>query len=208
MKYLKALASIIVYLAVYVLVYAMHVRFFTVDVVFYAALVDAVVAVVLTAGLLLPWARVSADFTGLEKAQMAALWLALGYILAISVPTVLDRSLSFYILEKLQQRNGVIAHSDFERVFTEEYMREHRLVDVRLTEQLASGTLVIRDGCVHLTPRGDRLATLSRGFRRHFLPKRRLLMGEYTDALVDPFKDSHLAKLSGDTCRPSPPPPR
>lgn len=206
MKYVKALASLFVYLAVYALVFAIHVRYFTVDVVFYAALVDAVIAVALTTPLLLPWARVSADLTGLEKAQMAALWLASGYIVAISVPTVLDRSLSFYILEKLQQRQGVIAKSGFEEVFTVDYMREHRLVDVRLTEQLASGTIVIRNGCVYLTPRGERLATFSRSFRRHFLPKRRLLMGEYTDALVDPFRNSDPARLSGDVCEPSPPP--
>ena len=28
----------------------------------------------------------------------------MGYVIAISLPTVIDRSLSFYILEKLQQR--------------------------------------------------------------------------------------------------------
>ena len=49
---------------------------------------------------------------------MLLVWLLLGYILAISVPTVLDRSLSFYILEKLQQRGGGIQQSRFNEVFT------------------------------------------------------------------------------------------
>jgi hypothetical protein len=66
-------------------------------------------------------------------------------------------------------------------------------VDVRLTEQLASGTVIIQSGCVKLTERGDRLATFSRFFRLNLLPKKRLLMGEYTDALTDPFRDSEDA---------------
>jgi hypothetical protein len=75
-----------------------------------------------------------------ERAQLLVIMLLAGYALAISVPTVIDRSLSFYILEKLQQRGGGIRYAAFEQVFTQEYLKEHRLVDVRLTEQLESGT--------------------------------------------------------------------
>jgi len=106
---------------------------------------------------------------------------------------VIDRSLSFYLLEKIQQRGGGIRLASFQRVFTDEYVKEHRLVDVRLTEQLKSGTIVILDGCVKLTPRGKYLANFSRYFRRTFLPSKRLLMGEYTDALTDPFRYSRVA---------------
>ncbi|WP_216074005.1 hypothetical protein, partial [Acinetobacter baumannii] len=80
------------------------------------------------------------DFSRLELIQLAAIWLLGGYVFAISVPTVIDRSLSFYILEKLQQRGGGIREDAFRQVFTEEYVREHHLVEVRLTEQLQSGT--------------------------------------------------------------------
>jgi hypothetical protein len=98
--------------------------------------------------------------------------------------------LSFYTLEKLQQRGGAIQLVAFERVYATEYMKEHRLVDVRLTEQQQSGTITITDGCVRLTPRGDFLATASRLFRTYFLPKQRLLMGEYSSDLTDPFRSS------------------
>ena len=70
------------------------------------------------------------------------------------------------------------------------FHREHRLVDVRLTEQQQSGTIIIRDGCVVLTDRGELLATFSRYFRNNFLPRHRLLMGEYTDDLTNPFRNS------------------
>jgi hypothetical protein len=167
--------------------YFVHMRWLRVDVVFYAAVFDAMLAVAL-AGLAVRVLRAFAAFNGFEKAQMLLAWALCGYAFAISVPTVIDRSLSFYFLEKIQQRGGGLRVDRFEDVFTREYAREHQLVAVRLTEQVASGTVTIQDGCVRLTARGVRLAEFSRFFRRHLLPRQRLLMGRYTDALVDPFR--------------------
>jgi hypothetical protein len=108
------------------------------------------------------------------------------------VPTVIDRSLSFYLLEKIQQRGGGIKEDAFEQLFTQEYVKEHRLVDVRLTEQLESGTIEIKNGCVLLTQKGERVAAFGRYYRTHWLPKQRLLMGQYSDDLTDPFKNSAI----------------
>jgi hypothetical protein len=175
------------YVLLLLALYFAHMRWLRVDVVFYASLFDAVLAAFL-AGLALAWLRAFAAFNAFEKGLMVLAWALLGYSFAISVPTVIDRSLSFYFLEKIQQRGGGLRVDRFEAVFTAEYAREHELVAVRLTEQLASGTVTIEDGCVRLTPRGQRLAGFSRFFRRHLLPRQRLLMGRYTDALVDPFR--------------------
>jgi len=189
MKYVIALSASLSFLIVLVSLYFVQVNYLPVNVVFYAAIGTGVVAAAIT-GVGLFVFRPFRIMNRFEKTQLIAMWLLVGYALAISVPTVIDRSLSFYILEKLQQRGGGIALDRFESVFTEEYMREHRLVDVRLTEQLESGTITIEDGCVRLTQRGERLASFGRFFRTHWLPKTRLLMGEYTDALTDPFRDS------------------
>jgi hypothetical protein len=117
-----------------------------------------------------------------------------GYAFAISVPTVIDRSLSFYILEKIDQRGGGIRQDAFEQVFTQEYIKEHLLVNVRLTEQVKSGTITIKNGCVLLTRRGLFIASISRIFRQNWLPKKRLLLNEYTDTLTDPFRNSSIHK--------------
>lgn len=190
-KYLLALLATVSFAVVLLLVYYVHMRHFRVNVVLYASILDAVIAlVVVFAGFhLLKWFR---DFSRLELIQLAAIWLLGGYVFAISVPTVIDRSLSFYILEKLQQRGGGIREDAFRQVFTEEYVREHHLVEVRLTEQLQSGTIEIDDGCVKLTSRGERLASFSRFYRQNLLPTHRLLMGKYSDALTDPFRDSRM----------------
>lgn len=195
MKIVRALAATLLFVALLLLTYYVHIRFFTVNVVFYAAIADGVIAALLT-GLLIAASR---TFNGFEKLQLVVIWLLAGYCFAISVPTVIDRSLSFYILEKLQQRGGGILHDRFADVFAKEYLKEHRLVDVRLTEQQASGTIVIQNGCVKLTPKGQQLAGASRYFRQHFLPKQRLLMGEYSSDLTDPFR--HSAPIEDYKCQ-------
>lgn len=187
-RFLKAAGLTAVYVVVLLAVYVIHMRNFAVDVVFYAAIGDAFIALVITGLLLLlPCFRA---LSGLEKSLLCIIWLLGGYSFAISVPTVIDRSLSFYILEKLEQRGGGIRQSAFQDVFTKEYMVEHRLVDVRLTEQESSGTVEIVNGCVRLTKKGERIAALSRFYRKNLLPKRRLLLGVYSDDLTDPFRHS------------------
>ena len=189
MKLKKAFTASVIFLSLLTIFYFIHVKYFQVNVVFYSAILDAILAALFATGLLFRLSYFNI-FSIFEKFQMAAIWILIGYAFAISVPTVIDRSLSFYILEKLQQRGGGIEYSRFEDVFTKEYLYEHRLVDVRLTEQMASGTITVKDGCVKLTKHGERLAGFSRFFRQNFLPKERLLMGEYSDALTDPFRDS------------------
>lgn len=192
MKLYKAFAATLLFLALLLSVYYIHAAYFKVDVLFYSAIGDGVLATLITAAFLYG-GRYLALFNRFEKFQLCLIWLLGSYIFAISVPTVIDRSLSFYILEKIQQRGGGIRLASFEDVFTKEYVKEHRLVEIRLTEQQQSGTIVIERGCVKLTEEGKRIATASRYFRQHFLPKQRLLMGRYSDDLTDPFRNSQVA---------------
>lgn len=187
-RFLSALIASIVFIIVLLTVYVIHIKFFRINVIFYAAIGDAFIAAIVTA--IIAWStQCLSRLSNLERAQLLLIWLLLGYAFAISIPTVIDRSLSFYILEKVQQRGGGISLDAFEGVFTKEYVREHRLVDVRLTEQIESGTITIQNGCVILTSKGHHIAGFSRYFRQHWLPKERLLMGKYSDDLTDPFRN-------------------
>lgn len=189
MKINRSAAGTAIFILVFLVIYWTHINYFKINVVFYSAIFDGFLATIV-AGIFL-WSFSFFDPLGkFEKFLLIVIWLMAGYGLAISVPTVIDRSLSFYILEKIQQRGGGIRQDAFERVFTQEYVREHRLVDVRLTEQVESGTIVIKDGCVQITEKGQKLASFSRFFRKNWLPKKRLLMGEYSDDLTDPFRTS------------------
>lgn len=188
-KFLNTILASVIFVIILFFIYFIHVTFLRVDVVFYSAILDALLAAGLSA-IIIYLVKFFGALGLYEKFLLVSIWVLAGYAFAISVPTVLDRSLSFYILEKLQQRGGGIQMARMPDVFTNEYMKEHRLVDVRLTEQAQSGTIEIKDGCVKLTPKGERIASMSRFFRLHLLPKKRLLMGEYTDDLTNPFRNS------------------
>jgi hypothetical protein len=185
----KSILSTVYFLLLLLVTYSLHVKFFRVDVIFYAAIADSFIAAVLMS-IVLFVLNFYKSLSSLEKLQLIVIWILAGYAFAISVPTVIDRSLSFYILEKLEQRGGTVKADAFEYIFTHEYVKEHRLVDVRLTEQLASGTIVIDGDCVVLTDKGQKIAKFSRYFRLNWLPKERLLMGEYSSDLTDPFRTS------------------
>ena len=188
-KLIRALAATAVFATLLGVAYLVHARYLRVDVVLYSALGDVLVAAG-AAALLLWRLRWFAPLQPFEKFQLVVIWLLLGYAFAISVPALIDRSLSFYLLEKLEQRGGGIRQDAFGRVFVEEYMPEHHLVEVRLTEQLESGTIRIDRGCVLLTPPGRRMAAFSRAVGRYLLPRKRLLLGTYSDALTDLYRDS------------------
>lgn len=189
MKYAISLLGVVLYLVILILTYYVYIQYFKVDVVFYSSIYSSVIALVIY-GFVIYGVPVFGVLSSFEKFNAIVVAGLLGYVAAISLPTVIDRSLSFYILEKLQQRGGNIRLSKFEYIFTSEYMREHKLVDIRLTEQAESGTIVIDGDCVRLTSKGEKLADFSRYFRQNFLPKKRLLRGEYTDQLIDPFARS------------------
>lgn len=186
-RFLLPIVGVLLYMVIAVITYWAYIRLARVDVVLYASLLASGLALCAYA-LFMALAPAAQSFSRLEKMQNLIICALVGYAMAISLPTVIDRSLSFYLLEKLQQRGGGIQRRHMDVVFREEYMREHRLMDIRLTEQVQSGTIAIgRDDCVRLTLRGERLANFSRFFRAHFLPEKRLIGEKYSSDLVDPF---------------------
>lgn len=191
MKYFKFLILMMIFVVLLAIIYVIHSWFFKVDVVFYSAIADGVLAafVTLIVASTVKWFK---TFSVFEKLQTFVICLLLGYGFAISVPTVIDRSLSMYILEKLQQRGGGIELAAFDAVFKDEYMKEHRLVDIRLTEQQQSGTIVIENGCVKLTEWGQFVASTTTWFRQTLLPKNRLIGDTYSSDLTNPMRDGAL----------------
>ena len=99
------------------------------------------------------------------------------------------------ILEKLEQSESGIRLDAFERVFAQECAHEHRRVDVRLSQKVGAGTIEIRNCGVILTERGSLMSRPSRTLRVELLPRQRLLLGQYSDVLVDPSEYvKHLAE--------------
>ncbi len=176
----------VIYTLLYVVTYVLHALYFSVNVVFYSALFDAFIAVILTFFILKT--RYFSVFGNFDKILILIIVTLLGYAISISIPTIIDRSLSLYMLEKINQRGGGIVLSSFDDIIKNEYMKEYRVTDARITEQLESGTIKISNSCVKLTDRGELIVLFSSLFRNNLLPKNRLLMGSYTDDLINPLR--------------------
>ncbi len=181
------------YLAIYTTIYVVHILYFPVKVIFYSALFDVFIATIIVFFLIRT--QYFSIFDNFNKFLITTILVLLGYAISISVPTVIDRSLSFYILEKINQRGGGIELSSFDNIIKHEYMNEYRVTDARITEQLQSGTIEIHNGCVKLTSRGKFISSLSNFFRNNLLAKNRLLMGEYTSILTSPLKYSESMEV-------------
>ena len=185
---------------VFLIVNFIHFQAFPVSVILYACVWDALIAALLV---LVPYGRFRLASGPLIATEFGLTGIASFFLImlyAVMGPTVIDRSLSIYIVEKIDQRGGRVAETAMPDIFIREYMPEFRLVDVRMTEQITSGTVRIDKGCVILTPKGRRLSGFARFYRKTFLPRKRVLMGEVTDQLTDPFAG---AKQIVDTTCPS-----
>ena len=186
---LKLLIPVGLYISLYLIIYLIHVNFFEINVIFYAAIFDVAISLLLFA-IIFSLTKWASYYSHLEILQSFIIFLLIGYSLSISLPTVIDRSLSFYILEKISAHDGSIKRSAMRDIFINDYINEYKLVEVRITEQVESGTIEVKGKCVNLTSKGKFIASLSSIFRKNFLAKKRLLLDEYTDVLTDPLKSS------------------
>lgn len=187
----KFVIPISLYTFLLFIVYWVHINFFEINVIFYAAIFDAFFALIITYTFFY-FSSFTKYFSPFEILQNLTICLLIGYSLAISLPTVIDRSLSFYLLEKIKAHNGAVRKSSMRNIFINDYINEYKLIEVRLTEQVESGTLEIRDECIVLTSKGKFIASLSSFFRKNLLAQKRLLLDKYSNVLTDPLKDSHV----------------
>jgi hypothetical protein len=136
--------------------------------------------------------RLNLDF--FESIVIMLLLGLIGYSLSLSLPTVIDRSLSFYFLEKIEQHNGSIKKASMRDIFINDYIDEYKLVEIRITEQLESGTIQLDGSCISLTNRGYLIAKFSNFFRKNLLANNRLILDEYSNHLTNPLGNSDVNK--------------
>lgn len=186
-KLTDIVATSFVAITVFFIINLIHFNFIQVDVVFFSCLIDIAITLFIVAPLAY---RLLSRRKNLTRTEMSLTGLLISISLvfyAVLGPTVIDRSLSFYLIEKLRLRGGEIAYDAFPDIFVKEYMPEYRLMDVRLQEQFSSGFAERRGNCVVLTDKGRFVAGFMDFFRRNMLPKKRNLLGEITDKLTHPF---------------------
>lgn len=171
----------------FLLINFVHFQTLPVSVILYACVVDAFLASLLVGGVYWFFWRDRSKLLITEKALVFISSNLLILFYAVMGPTVIDRSLSIYIIEKIDYRGGEVAADAMKDIILIEFMDEYMVADVRMTEQVASGTVNNIDGCLKLTSRGNRIAAFTRFYRHNFLPQKRIIDGVVTNALTDPL---------------------
>ena len=192
-KFILLSLSIFLYLFILLAIYLVHINFFEVQVILYSALLDSAIALIIFS--IISFSLKNKINLNFFESIVIMLFLGLiGYSLSLSLPTVIDRSLSFYFLEKINQHNGSIEQASMKDIFINDYINEYKLVEIRITEQLESGTIQLDGSCISLTRRGYLIARFSNFFRKNLLANNRLILDEYSNHLTDPLGNSSVNK--------------
>lgn len=171
----------------FLVIFKLHVSLIEIQVVLFASLTDALIAsIILTSFVFLNKSSINKFFNTFEKIMIILVFALLSYIFSFSFPALIDRSLSFYILERLDESSLGIKYDRFDDLFIKDFSKKYHMIDVRLTEQLNSGTIYINENCVLLTDKGKIIASFSKAFRKYLLPQknRYLFNGKYENIEV------------------------
>ncbi|WP_062732905.1 hypothetical protein [Sphingobium abikonense] len=86
-----------------------------------------------------------------------ALSLAFNISFLIVFPVTFDRSITMFLLARIERQDGQLDPSGLEQVFVRQYLGDLRQIDRRIAEQSLSGTIRVERGRIHITPQGRRL---------------------------------------------------
>ncbi|CAM8648001.1 MULTISPECIES: hypothetical protein [Sphingobium] len=92
-----------------------------------------------------------------------ALSLAFNISFLIVFPVTFDRSITMFLLARIERQDGQLTPPMLEKLFVREYLGDLHQIDRRMSEQTLSGNIVQHDdGRIALTPQGRRLLSSAR----------------------------------------------
>ncbi len=86
-----------------------------------------------------------------------ALSLAFNICFLITFPVTFDRSITMFLLSRIERQDGQLTAPMLEQIFVREYLRDMRQIDRRVAEQALSGNIRVDRSRIHITPQGARL---------------------------------------------------
>ncbi len=87
----------------------------------------------------------------------AALSLAFNICFLITFPVTFDRSITMFLLSRIERQDGQLTAPMLEQLFVREYLGDMRQIDRRVAEQTLSGNVRVQQGHIHMTAQGARL---------------------------------------------------
>jgi hypothetical protein len=113
-------------------------------------------------GLLLPMVRAVRALDLSTIVGAVALSLAFNISFLIVFPVTFDRSITMFLLARIERQDGQLDARGLEHVYVREYLWEMRQIDRRIEEQSLSGNIRVEQGRIHITSQGRRLLASGR----------------------------------------------
>ena len=86
-----------------------------------------------------------------------ALSLAFNISFLITFPVTFDRSITMFLLARIERHDGQLDTQELEQLYVREYLGDMRQIDRRVQEQSLSGNIRVDQGRIRITPQGRRL---------------------------------------------------
>jgi len=167
---LAQLGLIVVLLMLLGLIYIAPFHFLHPETVYYFGIVVIVIGAVFLSVLFMLFfdkAKIFFERVGLKERDFFPCLLVAFFIMYsfhITIPTLIDRSISIYLLNQLDESGGKAPIAKLQDEFLEGYVGGYSVVCRRMAEQIESGNVVHDEDIYSLTPRGKRAIEFLRAF--------------------------------------------
>jgi glucan phosphoethanolaminetransferase (alkaline phosphatase superfamily) len=92
-------------------------------------------------------------------------------VYSLVIPTVVDRSLSIYLLNYLKN-NKPLKMSELTKIAQDNYIVDMQVIETRVNEQLATGSIIVNNDEITLTNKGKKLLLIFSFVKKYLLPKK------------------------------------
>jgi len=115
------------------------------------------IALLIASSLLLAWLTSNSRTFASYIILGVLLGAAGSYAFHITIPTLLDRSISMFILALLDSNN--LTMSEIQCNFVKQFVVESKAIEKRVKEQVATGNIYVKDGRLQITEQGKTLTS-------------------------------------------------
>lgn len=122
----------------------------------------------------------------LLNAALAASTLV--YAFHITVPTIIDRSISLYILSRMDGKSSGVNVGELQESFLNGYVSKNNAVCRRLDEQIVSGNIRFENGKYFITDNGERVINILRVVARLVHRSEYYVTESMSDSLLYKYK--------------------
>lgn len=166
----RIVISYILTILLFLIINITHFKMLGAKVILYTCIIDAILACVIQTIVMFFICKNDSKMVIALTAWSTFLIIMLYSIL---VPTLVDRSLSIYVLRTVSRAEGSVKLADFDGLLQKGYFREMDVTNQRIIEQTASGTIIIKGEDIQLTRKGRLIISLAGIIERYFLPNDR-----------------------------------